>query len=118
MSIQRFEDMLVWRKAGKMTVEIYQNLASCRDFSFRDQICRAVISVMNNIAEGFERRTNKELVNFLYIARGSAGETRSMLYLALKFGYISKKDFARLHDMSIEISKMLYGLIRKLRIKN
>ncbi len=69
---------------------------------------------MNNIAEGFERRTNKELINFLYIAKGSCGEIRSMFYLALEFGYINKEQFRKNYDLSIEISRILAGFIKTL----
>lgn len=87
---------------------------NCRDYSFKDQIQRAGISIMNNIAEGFERRTNKEFINFLYIAKGSCGEVRSMLNLALEFKYISKDQFQENYSLAVEISKMLSGLIKTL----
>lgn len=64
MKIEKFEDIIAWQKAGKLTIEIYQQFKNCRDFSFTNQIQRAVISIMNNIAEGFERQTNKEFKNF------------------------------------------------------
>lgn len=70
-TIQRFEDILVWQKAQDLTVELYQLFGSSRDFAFRDQICRAAVSISNNIAEGFERDTTKDFVRFLYMARGS-----------------------------------------------
>jgi len=85
MSIEKFENIIAWKKAEELTIVIYSQFKDCRDFSFRDQIQRASVSIMNNIAEGFERRTNKEFINFLYIAKGSGGEVRSMLNLALKF---------------------------------
>ena len=81
--ITRFEEILAWQKAQYLAVEIYGLFGSNRDFGFRDQICRATVSISNNIAEGFERETTKELIRFLYIARGSSAEVRSMLYLSL-----------------------------------
>ncbi|MBU4057058.1 four helix bundle protein [Patescibacteria group bacterium] len=114
MKIEKFEDIIAWQKAKKLTILIHAQLKNCRDFSFRDQIQRAVISIMNNIAEGFERRTNKELKNFLFIAKGSCGETRSMLYLALQLGYINKEQFKNNYDLSVEISKIISGLIKTL----
>ena len=93
MSIEKFEDIIAWQKAGQLSLEIYKRFNTCRDFGFKNQIERAAVSIMNNIAEGFERRTNKEFINFLYIAKGSCGEVRSMLYLALRLNYIDKKEF-------------------------
>jgi len=64
MKIEKFEDIIAWQKSGELTIDVYQRFRSCKDFSFRDQIQRAAVSIMNNIAEGFERQTNKELRNF------------------------------------------------------
>jgi len=75
---------------------------------------RAVVSIMNNIAEGFERMSNSEFRRFLFIAKGSCGEVRSMLYLAYKLGYVSATQFNDLRSKSTEISKMLSGLIKTL----
>lgn len=93
---------------------IYKNFQNCGDFSFRDQIQIASVSIMNNIAEGFERQTNKEFARFLYIAKGSAGEVRSMLYLAVKLEHVSRENFNKFYSLSIEISKLLSGLIKTL----
>ena len=76
MKIERFEDILAWHKAKVLTVEIYKQFENSKDFGFRDQIQRAAVSVMNNIAEGFERKSNKEFAYFLYVAKGSCGEVR------------------------------------------
>jgi four helix bundle protein len=114
MAFEKFEDIYSWQKAGGLSVEVYRVFNNCRDFAFKDQIQRAVVSIMNNIAEGFERQTNKEFTNFLYIARGSAGEVRSMLYLAFKLGYISQTDFNKLLGDAEEISRLIYGLIKTL----
>ena len=115
MSIEKFEDIFAWKKAGQLSLEVYKIFNPCRDFGFKDQIQRASVSIMNNVAEGFERRTNKEFINFLYIAKGSCGEVRSMLYLALRLNYISNKEFNNFYSLSVEISKLLSGLIKSLR---
>lgn len=80
----------------------------------KNQIERASVSIMNNIAEGFERQTNKELRNFLFIAKGSCAEVRSMLYLAAELEYINKKEFDNYYSLTVEISKILSGLIKTL----
>ncbi len=114
MGIERFEDIIAWQKAKELTVQIYSLFNESKDFSFRDQIQRASVSVMNNIAEGFERKSNKEFKQFLYIAKGSCGEVRSMLIVASELGKIEPEKFQYLHNLSSEISKILYGLINKL----
>lgn len=114
MKIEKFEDIQSWQKAKNLSIVIYKIFNSNKDYSFRDQIQRASVSIMNNIAEGFERKGNKELIHFLFIAKGSSAEIRSMLYLALEWKYISEKDFRNLHDETTQISKMLSGFIKTL----
>ncbi len=114
MTIEKFEDIIAWQKAKGLTIDVYKQFNSCRDYGFRDQVQRASVSIMNNIAEGFERRGDKEFKHFLFIAKGSCGEVRSMLYLALEFGYLSKDDFNRFYNLSLEISKLLSGFIKAL----
>ncbi|MEI7709248.1 MAG: four helix bundle protein [bacterium] len=114
MRIEKFEEIIAWKKGKELTIEIYIGFRNCKDFSFKNQIERASVSIMNNIAEGFERRTNKELKNFLFIAKGSAGEVRSMLNLGLELKYITEKDFKKMHDLTIEISRLLSGFIKTL----
>src|SRR3989344_7068922 len=111
MKIEKFEDIIAWQKGKELTLNVYLILKNCKDFSFKNQIERASVSIMNNIAEGFERRTNQELLHFLYIAKGSCGEVRSMLYLASELKYGSEKEFNNLHNLTVEISKMLSGFI-------
>ena len=113
--INRFEDIVGWQKSKFLTLEIYKAFQYVKDYSFRDQIQRASVSIMNNIAEGFERRGDKEFKKFLFIAKGSSGEVRSMLDLALELKYITKDRFNVLSDCSLEISKILSGLIKSLK---
>ena len=114
MKFNSFEEIISWKKGKVLTLIIYKELMNCRDFSFRDQIRRASISIMNNIAEGFERKGNKEFKNFLFIAKGSCAEVKSMLYLCNDFGYLNEKVCQQLINNTIEISKLLSGLIKTL----
>ena len=114
MTIEKFEDIKAWQKAREMTLFIYSVFGNNKDFRFRDQVQSASVSVMNNIAEGFERKSDKAFSNFLYIAKGSCSEVKSMTYLALDLKYISEKDSTKILTMSSEISRMLFGLIKTL----
>lgn len=114
MTIKTFEDIIAWQKSKELSLDCYSTFKDCRDFAFKDQIQRASVSIMNNIAEGYERMGNKEFKKFLYIAKGSCAEVRSMLYLALDLKYISRKTFDSLYSQSVEISKILSGFIKSL----
>lgn len=115
MKIKNFEDIISWKKSKELSISIYNKFNKIRDFSFKDQIQRASISIMNNIAEEYERGSNRDFVKFLYIARGSCGEVRSMLYIAVELQYVSNKEFRELYSLCIEISRLIYGLIGKLK---
>lgn len=110
-----FENLEAWKVARELTNRIY-NLTKegqiSRDHGFVDQIRRAAISVMNNVAEGHERGSSKDFVKFLFIARASAGEVRSMIYIALDQGYIPNNDFMEIRDASIRCSQLCWGLIK------
>lgn len=114
MKAGTFEDIIAWQKAKVLTITVYRHFKQCKDFSFKNQIERAAISVMNNIAEGFERQTNKDFRNFLFIAKGSCGEVRSMISIAKDLGYIQDEEFSDISNLSIEISRMLSGFIKTL----
>lgn len=114
MKINRFEEIIAWQKAKSLTIEIYTIFSETKDFGFKDQIQRASVSIMNNIAEGFERKSNNEFKQFLYIAKGSCGEVRSMISLAVELHKIDKQTGERLFSLSEEISKILSGLIKTL----
>jgi four helix bundle protein len=114
---QRFEDIEAWQKARRLSAAIYELTADgkwSKDYAFVRQIRDAALSVMSNIAEGFERDGNKEFAHFASIAKGSAGEVRSQLYAALDVRYCTQADFDRLYGLVIEISRMLAGLIQYL----
>lgn len=112
--IKSFEDIIAWQKSKDLAIAIYKAFHDCKDYSFKDQIQRAALSTMNNVAEGYERNGNKEFRNFLYIAKGSCAEVRSMLSLALELQYIPKSEYQKLNVLSVDISKLLSGFIKKL----
>lgn len=118
MRAVKFEDMIAWQKARTLTLLIYKKFKEHRDFGFKDQITRASVSIMNNIAEGFERNTVKEFRHFLHIAKGSCGEVRSMLHIAKDTNKITDYEFNKFSSLSIEISKLLYGFIQTLSTKH
>jgi len=116
--IQRFEDLEAWKISREVTKEIYRiskNDLFARDYGLRDQICRASVSTMSNIAEGFERDGDKEFINFLSIAKGSSGEVRSELYVALDQNYISESEFNLRYGKTTENSRVISGLIKYLK---
>ncbi|MFZ6015220.1 MAG: four helix bundle protein [Patescibacteria group bacterium] len=111
-----FEDLLMWQKAEELVIKVYTNFKDCKDWSFKDQIQRAAISVMNNIAEGYERRNDKEFRHFLRIAKSSAGEVRSMLRVAIKISYIEAKVGMEMIADARQVSQLIAGFIRRLSI--
>ena len=114
---RQFEDLKVWQDARQFVAVIYaasKQRAFNSDFGLRDQIRRAAGSTMSNIAEGFERGTRKEFIQFLNIAKGSNGEVRSQLYIALDQKYVSENEFGILRDLAITLSKKLSAFIRYL----
>lgn len=117
-TFNRFEDIQAWQKARRVTKLVYEMTAVggfARDFGLRDQIQRASVSIMANIAEGFGRRSDKEFANFLNIAHGSVSEVQSHLYVALDLGYVEQNAFAKLYDLLGEISRMTLVLAQHLR---
>ncbi len=113
--IESFEDLEVWKEGMRLTSDIYSLLGKCKDFSLRDQIHRAAVSIPSNIAEGFERQTNKEFIYFLFVAKGSCGELRTQLYLAIELDIIEKEIGLNLVDKCRKVPSMLYNLIQTRR---
>lgn len=114
MATQSFKELLVWQRASELSINIYRTFVNLKDFSYRDQIQRAALSIPNNIAEGYARRSDKALRNFLYIAKGSAAEVESMLLIANKLDYLSLGRRDRLTEDVQEVQKLLSGFIKKL----
>ena len=117
MKIEKFEDLEVWKQSMKLARAIYSEFYPVKDYGFKDQIQRASVSVPSNIAEGNERQSNKEFIQFLFIAKSFCGELRTQIYLAIDLKYIEKKRGMELLESSRKISAMLYKLI-KTRKKN
>lgn len=117
-TFKRFEEIGAWQKARELTKKIYEVTRTgpfAKDFALRDQIRRAATSVMSNIAEGFERDGRKEFIQYLSTAKGSSGEVRSQLYIALDQQYVSRGVFQELTDISINICRMITGLMHYLQ---
>ena len=115
--IEKFEDIDAWKKARELSKSIYDISSQgdfSRDYGLRDQIRRAAVSVMSNIAEGFERRGDTEFRRFLAIAKGSAGEVRAQLYIALDAGLISQEQFDELYDLTSDVASLIGGFLRYL----
>ena len=113
--VEKFEDLIVWQKAQDLAVDIYRLTSRepfCRDFGLRDQIQRAAVSVMSNIAEGFERYSRPEFRQFLSVARGSVAEVRSQLHLARSLKYVTELDFENTYSLCKDISNLI-GALRK-----
>ncbi|MGQ0667876.1 MAG: four helix bundle protein [Nitrospiraceae bacterium] len=118
--IERFEDIKAWQTARDLVSAVYRVSGKGKfekDFGLRDQIRRASVSVMSNVAEGFERCSDKEFHRFLYIAKGSAGEVRSHLFVALDLGYVTTDEFHDLRARAEEVAKALSGFISYLAPK-
>ena len=117
-TIRTFEDLLVWQKAIEFVREVYLITGQGdlrRDFGLRDQMRRAAVSIPTNIAEGFERASRKEYLLFLNIAKGSAGETRSLFRVAMEVGYFDKQTHDHLREKVLALSRYLFNQISSIR---
>ena len=112
MAYQSFENLEVWKLSLELSVRIYKALSECRDYGFKDQICRAAVSIPSNIAEGMERDSKKETAHFLHIAKGSCAEFRTQLIIAERVGYLAHSEFEQLSSEATKVSRMLHGLIK------
>lgn len=118
MIAKSFEELKVWQTARRFVQSIYQLTSKnnfAKDYGLKDQIQKASVSIINNIAEGFERNNNKEFIRFLTFSKGSAAEVRSMLYVALDLRYISNEDFKANYNMSIDIITQTANFIKYLK---
>ncbi|MFN7910875.1 MAG: four helix bundle protein [Bacteroidota bacterium] len=116
--IEKFEDIIAWQKALELSNLIYSvsnKEKFSKDFGLKDQIRRASVSIVSNIAEGFERESNNQFIYFLIIAKGSAGELRTQIYIAKNQEYITKEEFELLNTKVIEVSKTIGGFVSYLK---
>lgn len=118
MQVKNFEDLEIWKDARLLTRGIYQLTRDpkfSKDFALRDQVRRAAVSIMSNIAEGFERGGNQEFIQFLYVAKASCGEVRSQLYVAFDQSYVAQNDCEELTKSFRRLSIMISNLIDYLK---
>lgn len=113
-----FENLYCWQKARELVRLIYRltKKKSFSDFSLKDQIRRAAVSILSNIAEGFERGTKEEFLYFLYIAKASCGEVRAQLYVALDQGFINKNEFSKAFNLAKQTSAIIYRFIESVKV--
>ncbi len=107
----------VWKRSKDLSIAIYKNLTYCRDHGFKDQITRTSVSIPSNIAEGYERHSKKAFTQYLKIAKGSCAEVRTQLIIGMEIGLFEKCLAEDLIDESLQISKMLFGLIKHCQIQ-
>lgn len=121
MIAKRFEDLIFWQKARELTKYIYaitQHAQFKHDYSLKDQIQRASVSIMSNIAEGFGRGGNTEFIQFLFLSKGSISEVQSQLYVALDLGYIDEPAFKKAYELADEIARLINSFIKSLKGSN
>jgi len=117
MGYSSFEDVEVWQRACRLAVRVYEELKICKDFGLKDQMTRAAVSIASNIAEGAERDTAVEFMRFLHIAKASAAELRTQVYIACKIGLIQEPIQKELTSELKSLSSMIHGLIKSLKRK-
>lgn len=115
--MSKFEELDVWKRSARLSADIYKSLAELKDYGFKDQITRSGLSISSNIAEGYERSSDRELSNFLNYAKGSAGELRTQIYIGMEIGYIAHETGKHWLQETDEISKMLYSMIRTVKAR-
>jgi four helix bundle protein len=109
--VGKLEDLRVWQEGMRLAVKIYRALNACRDYGLRDQMQRSAVSIPSNMAEGYERNTNKDFVHFLYTAKGSCSELRTQIYLAVEIGVFDKATGNELLESTRKIFAMLHNYI-------
>jgi four helix bundle protein len=111
----KFEDLDVWKRSVRLSADIYKTLGKLKDYGFKDQICRSGLSIPSNIAEGMERDTQKEFLQFLRYAKGSCGELQTHIFIGIDIGYVPKEAGLAWIKETRELSSMLVGLMKVIR---
>jgi four helix bundle protein len=114
MAFRSFEDLEVWQRGCRLAVDVFKTFARCRNHTMQDQVQRSALSVPSNVAEGYERNSNKEFIRFLNIAKGSSGELRTQLYISRKLEFLTKPDFDRLAWQNRRKFRRCYTVYAKL----
>ena len=117
MAGSSFEDLEVWQRSSRLAVRLYEALSTCRDYGLKDQMTRAAVSIASNIAEGSERNSSADFIRFLHIAKGSAGELRTQIYIACRIKMLSESIQKEMTSELKTIASMIQGLINTLRNK-
>jgi len=117
MAGSSFEDLEIWQRSSRLAVRLYDVLSNCRDYGLKDQMTRAAVSIASNIAEGSERNSSADFIRFLHIAKGSAGELRTQIYIACRIKIISESIQKEMTSELKTIASMIQGLINTLRTK-
>lgn len=115
MAYRSFEELEVWQRSTQLAVSLYENLRECKDYGLKDQMTRSAVSISSNIAEGAERDSKAEFVRFLHIAKGSAAELRTQVYIASQIGTLSDAVQAQLTEELKTLSSMIHNLIKSLK---
>jgi four helix bundle protein len=113
--VARFEDLEVWKRSARLSADLYKYFQLSKDYGFRDQITRSGLSIPSNIAEGYERDGTRDPSKFLTYAKGSCAELRTQIYIGMEAGYIDKKQGSLWVQETMELSRMLFGLIKYLK---
>ncbi len=108
---KKFEDLEIWKEARVVVNQVYRSLKECRDYGFKDQMQRAAVSIMNNIAEGFDRASDVDFARFLSYANGSCAEVRSMSYIGLDLGYLTENEMKQIHRLTISVGCKVNSLM-------
>jgi len=113
--MMKFEDLHAWKRAARLSADVYRAFQGSRDYGFRDQITRSSLSIASNIAEGYERDSMKEKARFLSYAKGSCGELRTQIFIGMDVGFIEKEQGKLWAEETRQLSRMLYALMQGAR---
>lgn len=114
MKIEKFEDLIAWQKAKELTLKLYDSCKNCKEYGLKDSMTKTGISIMNQIAEGFEKRNNKDIKAAFLSAKWGTSQMRSMLYVLLELGCITQDEFKQFYDTTWHVTKMLMAFVKSI----